>query len=206
MNIRVNGSRYRCNTASISIKHRFGRRAVLVKNTPIVANPKKNQVMSPPNASVAGLYNHGNGDSGKLVICAVDAQGHFAVEPGGSYSIFVYSTNVEDAKHGVSRPIDKIKRRARLLTRYSQELSLGGDSISEDLPLSMWKRTSQTRGSNKYNQFVGLFRGTFANTSFQDAAMEWSEFSNREKRDESVEALVEQVRLQGRYQLHNTEA
>ncbi|CCW67233.1 unnamed protein product [Phytomonas sp. Hart1] len=207
MDIEINRSFYRCKTASVSIKHRFGRRAVLVRDTSKFKYPLESHEIKSPSPQEMGLPNSRSEDVEKLVICAVDARGHFAVEHCNSYSIFAYCTNLDDDKQGINKPIAKIKKKCKWVDHYLKENDLKEESLGHGTPLSpnSHKHSTRTRRSSIYNNFVGLFRGTFANTSFTDAAMEWSRFSTQEKNNVSIENLILKVRQEGRYQLSKSE-
>lgn len=177
----VNDTPYRTRAGCHEVKSRYGRRALLLRLHP------KHESSSP--SSSPSLTSPASSRSTALVakkmakrlkrctICAVDARGRFLVEEGGAYVLGAMRseeamTDICNAERGVFEA--KKTRKPQL-------------------------HPAKSRRPNTYTKFLGAFLIAFQAVSVSDGSAAWRSFSSKEKKEKSVEALIESVKDMGLY-------
>lgn len=172
----VNGFSRRSRNGWLAVKNQYGRRSVLLK-VPATAEASPSSSPSPTATFSQRQRRISLQPFTDFTICAVNVNGFFKVDEGGSYSAgCLYSE--EDYRTTMD---EKLK----LLRLEARKAKPSG--------------CTPQRKVTKYMEFVGKFLATFSNTSFSDAGLTWGGFSATMRRSETVGTLINMVRDSGKY-------
>ncbi|KAG5506387.1 hypothetical protein JKF63_05890 [Porcisia hertigi] len=177
----VNGTTCRLDDGMYDVKTHYGSHTVLLHSqTPLATSPFSSTDV--PDDLPERLTS--------FTICAVDAEGRFVVEQGGTYEV--------GALQAVSRQADAESQVAMYSEPRVSSVSSQKFGRRRDAKMEVHRTPS------KYSLFVKQFSKVFSTKGFQAAATEWRHLSAESKREEDVDALIAAVIGAGRHPLRES--